>query len=158
MSTDEHPASSGQSGEVVATYRKARCLLLSLDARLLAAAICHSACFCQRSQDCQRQRFVAVVRGIVKLYGEVRLPRERAKPLIVLMDEATHAPLRQLEFDQSKRGIHPGARFDQSADSNDLIGPGEVLTANATVCDRLCDKRRSGSRSSGEPLNAFVAI
>lgn len=51
--------------------------------------------------------------GFIEVERERRLPRERAQPFAVVADEATQAPLRELELEQGKHCIGKRARRNE---------------------------------------------
>ena len=50
---------------------------------------------------------------VIERRRQIRLPRERAEPFAILIDEATKFPCGQFERDQCKRRVNPSAGLDQ---------------------------------------------
>jgi hypothetical protein len=67
-------------------------------------------------QDRQRQALVIGHRKLIETERQPWMPGERAKPFVVLVDEASKLPFRQLELDQRKCRIGPSAGPDQLTD------------------------------------------
>src|ERR1700676_881130 len=70
----------------------------------------------ERHQDRKRQIRVAGLDRLIDPFGKFALARQRAIPFTVVIDDTANLPLRQLQFDQCKRGIGPGARLNQPLD------------------------------------------
>ena len=70
----------------------------------------------ERNQNCQRKRFVAAFRCLIEFNRQLRLSRERALPLAILVQDPTKFPLRQFERDQGEYGVDAGTGFDQPSD------------------------------------------
>ena len=70
----------------------------------------------ERNQSCQRKGFVAALRYLIEFNRQLRLARERAMPLAILVQDPTKFPLRQFERDQGEYGVDAGTGFDQPSD------------------------------------------
>src|ERR1700693_1541300 len=112
----------------------------------------------ERHQDRKRQIRMVGFNRLIDPFGKFALARQRAIPFTVVIDDTANLPLRQLQFDQRKRGIGPGARLNQPLDPRGFLGAPNGRKTPASLADDFRHQLRGHGMRALEPVFEFAVI